>query len=89
MSQIKIEKNVPFPSRIELPPLPLEQMQVSDSFMIECGLGKEVNALRQRLQRFQRNNPPKRFSVRRVDDERVRVFRREDFTRRDMLRKVL
>jgi len=89
MSQVKIEKDVPFPARVQLPPLPLDDMLINDSFKVNVTSGSETASLSQRLQRFQKMNHPKRFSIRRINQDTVRVFRREDFTKQDMLRKML
>ena len=74
--QITIETNVPVPARIRLPKLPLAIMEVGDSFLAPVSRSNkaEVCALRQRVQRFQRQHPPWRFSVVK-DGECMRVFR--------------
>jgi len=73
---IQIEKNVPMPQRTRLPDLPLPAMDVGDSFLapIPSDDTRRVQALRQRVVRFQRLHKPKRFSVVR-DGESMRVFR--------------
>ena len=76
--KIKIEKNVPLPTRSIIPPLPLEEMQVGDSFALKASGTREHNAIRQRLHRFQQSNPPKKFSMRTIDDKTVRIFRVEN-----------
>lgn len=75
---IQIEKNIPVPQRSKIPPLPLGEMDIGDSFLapVEASNAKEVSSLRQRVARFQKANHDKRFSV--VIDEnekRMRVFR--------------
>lgn len=74
--QIQIEKNVPIPQRTRLPELPFGEMDVGDSFLapILSDDTRLVQALRQRVVRFQRLHKPKKFSVVR-DGERMRVFR--------------
>jgi hypothetical protein len=76
MTTIKIEKNVPVPQRTRIPSLPLDQMEVGDSFAapIKATDPKAVSSLRQRVSRFQRVNPQMRFSVV-IDGENMRVFR--------------
>lgn len=76
--KIRIEKNVPMPTRSAIPPLPLEDMEIGDSFALRASGTRDHNVIRQRLHRFQRNNPPRKFSMRTVDDETVRIFRVED-----------
>lgn len=75
---IQIEKNIPVPQRSKIPPLPLAEMEIGDSFLapVDSSNTKEVGSLRQRVARFQKSNSHKRFSV--VIDEkeqRMRVFR--------------
>ena len=74
--QINIETDVPLPTRIRLPNLPLAIMQVGDSFLAPVARSNkaEVCALRQRVLRFQRKHRPWRFSVVK-DGECMRVFR--------------
>lgn len=76
MTMIKIEKNVPVPQRSRIPSLPLEEMDIGDSFRapVEAADQKAVSSLRQRVARFQRANPAMRFSVV-IDGDNMRVFR--------------
>lgn len=73
---IKIEQNIPIPQRTRLPELPFSEMEINESFLapVMSGDARLVQALRQRVVRFQRRNPPKKFSVVR-DGEQMRVFR--------------
>ena len=73
---IEIEKGVAMPVRTKLPDLPFSKMEIGDSFVapVETGNQKLVQALRQRVTRFQKNHPPKKFSVVQ-DGEAMRVFR--------------
>ena len=73
---IEIEKGVPIPARTRLPDLPFGDMDIGDSFLapVETGNQKLVQALRQRVTRFQKHHPPKKFSVVQ-DGEAMRVFR--------------
>ncbi len=73
---IKIEKNVPVPQRSRIPPLPLADMAIGDSFKapIKSADQKGVSSLRQRVSRFQKSYPTMRFSVV-IDGENMRVFR--------------
>lgn len=77
-AKIRIEKNVPLPIRSVVPPLPLEEMEIGDSFKLELEDEKDRGTVRQRLFRFQAKNPPKRFSMCSISDTTVRVFRVED-----------
>ena len=82
-NEIKIESGVPLPKRslkVPLPDLPLDLMEVGQS----CGLPVEekrmdrtLNALRMKVQRYQRANPGYRFSVITETPESIRVFRVE------------
>ena len=84
MSEVKIEKNVPMPppSRPSLPKIPLADMEVGDCVTMTLDGDRDVDVaiatVRQRLHRFQKSNPPKKFSARKVDNETFRVFRMED-----------
>ena len=73
---IKIEKDIPIPQRTRLPELPFSEMEINESFLapVSCEEARLVQALRQRVVRFQRRHPPKKFSVVR-DGEKMRVFR--------------
>ena len=73
---IKIERNIPIPQRTRLPELPSSEMEINESFLapVMSGDARLVQALRQRVVRFQRRNPPKKFSVVR-DGDQMRVFR--------------
>lgn len=73
---IQIEKNVPIPQRSRLPDLPFQDMQVGDSFLapVDSGDQRLIGALRQRVSRYQRMNPERRFSVVK-DGGQMRVFR--------------
>lgn len=75
---IQIEKNVPVPDRRRFPPLPLDEMEIGDSFVLEISDHKGKLALGQRLYRFQIKNWPKKFGYTTIDDERVRIFRTKD-----------
>jgi len=76
---ITIEKGIPLPERAKLPPLPLAEMEIGDSFLIEIKKHNHYTALVQQVQRFQKKHLPKKFSIRKVPaTENVRVFRVED-----------
>lgn len=75
---IQIEKNIPVPVRTKMPPLPFADMDVGDSFLapVEADNTSMIQALRQRVARFQRKNPKYRFSVvRDAQHNMMRVFR--------------
>jgi hypothetical protein len=76
--KVKIENNVPLPNKSGIPPLPLPTMSVGESFALspisDCG----KNTIRQRVSRYQLDNPPRKYSVRTIKDDEVRVFRVED-----------
>lgn len=74
-----IESNVPLPQTYEIPPLPLDDMAIGESFVVEYDQDTHKQMLRQRLQRFQRSHPPKRFSLRTLNPYTVRIFRVEDY----------
>tara|TARA_B100000085_G_scaffold75462_1_gene67774 strand:+ start:1292 stop:1522 length:231 start_codon:yes stop_codon:yes gene_type:complete len=73
--QIQIDKHIPVPKRTKIPDLPLEMMEIGDSFLapIDANNPVEVRALRQRVSRWQRGTTS-RFSVIRDGDD-MRVFR--------------
>jgi len=73
---IKIERNIPIPQRTRLPELPFSEMEINESFFapVMSEDARLVQALRQRVVRFQRRNTPKKFSVVR-DGDQMRVFR--------------
>lgn len=75
---IRIEKDVPMPVRSNIPELPLEKMEIGESFVLKLSTPSDPSTLRQRIHRFQKNNPPKKFSMRKIDDGSVRIFRVED-----------
>lgn len=80
MSSIRIEKNVPLPAASAIPKLPLAEMAVEDSFVVEVKNMKTDRALiRQRLSRWQQSHPPVRFFMRTVSETAVRVFRVPDY----------
>lgn len=73
---IQIEKGVPMPNRTRLPELPFTAMEIGDSFVapVPSTDSRLIQALRQRVTRFKKQNPPKKFSVVQ-DGESMRVFR--------------
>ena len=76
---ITIEKGVPMPVQARLPKLPLAQMEIGDSFLIETKKHNQYTALTQQIQRFQKKNPPVKFAMRRdPNSDMVRVHRVED-----------
>ncbi len=78
--RFQIDKHVPLPERSNLPPLPLNDMEIGDSFLLDTPGKNDKSALRARLWRYQNNNQPKRFSmIREADNEQVRIHRTHDF----------
>ena len=79
--EIKIESGVPLPRRahkIPLPSLPIDLMEVGQSFRLsveEKRMDRTLNALRMKVQRYQKANPGFRFSVITESTESIRVFR--------------
>ena len=74
---IQIEEHVPIPERTSLPELPLDQMQPGQSFLLaidNTGNTREIQALRQRVCRYQNRHPGTKFRVLK-DDGGMRVFR--------------
>lgn len=79
VSKIKIESGIPYPAPT-IPPLPLENMKVGDSFKLTLkNPEKEKSVVRQRLSRFQEKNEPARFSMRSISKDEIRVYRMEDY----------
>ena len=66
---MKIEKGVPLPKRLSarviLGELPLKELRVGDSFLVNANtkkeLEKKLNSLRMRLFRFSKNHPHFKF----------------------------
>lgn len=77
--KVKIESGIPVPEapyNSTVPPLPLADMKVGDSVAVTLKNEKEIGTVRQRLYRFCRDNPPKRFSLRKMGEGGdYRVFR--------------
>ena len=66
---MKIDKNVPLPSRIAnrvtIGPLPLKELHVGDSILIECTVDETqrvLHSVRVRLSRFAKHNKGYKFS---------------------------
>ena len=81
MSPIIIEDNVPIPARVQdrvpLPKLPLDDMTAGQSFKLEIAdgnLDKTLNALRMKVQRYQKSNMGAKFSVITESPDTIRVF---------------
>tara|TARA_R100001244_G_C5117805_1_gene122757 strand:+ start:354 stop:614 length:261 start_codon:yes stop_codon:yes gene_type:complete len=81
MSAIIIEDDVPIPTRvmdrIPLPKLPLGDMTVGQSFKLDVtdsDLDKTLNALRMKVQRYQKSNMGAKFSVITESPDTIRVF---------------
>ena len=80
---MKIDRNVPLPERIakrvRIGPLPLDDMNVGDSFLIEmegsdAELSRILHSLRVRLNRYTQKNPKHKFSSSK-DKKGLRVWR--------------
>jgi len=72
-----IENDIPIPTRTNLPVLPLGEMKEGQSFVLHIGSDsndRTIQALRQRICRYQVKFPSKKFSVRK-DPKGMRVFR--------------
>ena len=81
MSPIIIEDNVPVPARVQdrvpLPKLPLDDMTAGQSFKLEItdgDLDKTLNALRMKVQRYQKSHSGAKFSVITENPDTIRVF---------------
>ena len=75
---ISIETDVPMPTKNFLPKIPFEAMEGGHSCLGPTPDRKAYLNVAQAVQRFQKKNPPKRFSLRKEDKDSVRVFRVED-----------
>lgn len=78
---MKIERGVPLPERlakrIRIGPLPLRELAVGDSILVECGeeeIERVLHSIRVRLSRFRSNNKSYNFSSTR-DKKGVRIWR--------------
>lgn len=78
---IKIETGVPVWQDDPLPPFPLGEMEVGQSFVLSLQDENQKRTVRQRLSRFQSNNPPQRFVMKTTKEDKlkVRVHRVEDY----------
>tara|TARA_R110000796_G_scaffold17782_1_gene54442 strand:- start:133 stop:393 length:261 start_codon:yes stop_codon:yes gene_type:complete len=81
MSPIIIEDGVPIPARVQdripLPKLPLSDMTSGQSFRLDVAdgdLDKTLNALRMKVQRYQKSNMGAKFSVITESPDTIRVF---------------
>ena len=81
MSPIIIEDNVPLPNRVvdrvPLPNLPLDAMKPGQSFKLDVengNLDKTLNALRMKVQRYQKKYAGSKFSVTTESPQSIRVF---------------
>ena len=82
MSTIKIEDGIPLPSivqdRVSLPKLPLDDMVAGQSFRLAMDnnrdLDKTLNALRMKIQRYQKKHQGVKFAVITESPEAIRVF---------------
>ena len=77
--KIKIERDVPMPPRSRIPSLPFAEMKIGNSIVVEVREKRDLNALRQRMDRFQKKNYPTRLSLQTIQPGTVRVFRIEDY----------
>ena len=78
---MKIDRDVPLPDRIAkrvtIGPLPLSDLNVGDSILVECGtdeIERVLHSVRVRLSRFQQKNKGMRFSSS-TDKKGVRIWR--------------
>mgnify|MGYP003147705729 CR=1 FL=1 len=78
---IKIEDGIPVPARVQdrvpLPDLPLEDMKEGQSFRLDIkngDLDKTLNALRMKVQRYQKRHKGAKFSVVTESPQAIRVF---------------
>lgn len=78
---MKIDKGVPLPSRIAnrvtIGPLPLEELSIGDSILIECSpdeTQRVLHSVRVRLSRFANKNKGYKFSSS-PDKKGVRIWR--------------
>jgi hypothetical protein len=76
-----IDKNVPLPkhlaSRIRIGPLPLSDLTVGDSILVECNpddIERVLHSVRVRLSRFRSKNKAFRFSSA-AEKKGIRVWR--------------
>ena len=81
MSPIKIEDGIPLPDRVAdrvpLPDLPLDDMKGGQSFKLAVtngDLDKTLNALRMKIQRYQKKHAGSKFSVTTESPQVIRVF---------------
>lgn len=78
---MKIDSNVPLPDRIAkrvtIGPLPLKDLSVGDSILVECSADEServLHSVRVRISRFQQKNKGFKFSSSR-DKKGVRIWR--------------
>lgn len=80
---MKIDRGVPIPERIakrvNIGPLPLSELNIGDSILIECGpeeIERVLHSVRVRLSRFKNSNKGLRFSSTK-DKKGIRIWRTE------------
>lgn len=78
---MKIDKNVPLPDRIakrtSIGPLPLAELNVGDSILVECNqaeMEKVLHSVRVRLSRFAQANKGYKFSSTK-ENKGIRIWR--------------
>ena len=83
---IKIEKGIPLPphlhERVGVGPLPLKDMKVGDSIVVEANthreLERKLKSIRMRLSRFSNKSPHFKFRIAKESDNsgtHIRVWR--------------
>lgn len=77
---MKIEENVEMP--VQVPKLPLDQMQIGASLFVPVKTTKEINVVRQRVSRFHQKNPSTCWKTITVPGG-IRIFRIEDWDEND------
>ena len=78
---MKIDNNVPLPKhlagRVRIGPLPLSDLTVGDSILVECSpddLDRVLHSVRTRLSRFHANNKKIRFTST-AEKKGIRIWR--------------
>tara|TARA_R100001224_G_scaffold101872_1_gene73629 strand:+ start:443 stop:694 length:252 start_codon:yes stop_codon:yes gene_type:complete len=77
---MKIEENVEMP--VQVPKLPLDQMQIGASLFVPVKTTKEINVVRQRVSRYHQKNPATHWKTITVPGG-IRIFRIEDWDEND------
>ena len=78
MSEFILRQDVPLPRKqsVKMLQLPFEEMEIGESFEVECDNGSQETKIRSAASRYG-TKLGKRFAVRKLDGDKVGVWRTE------------